>query len=407
GLHGRDLQGGHRGSLFRTDRGVAQPGSQQLADCPPRRPAASPAHSGAAAGQRVHRHAQGHLAAVCSLGQGHHPARQGVPGLHLRGLPALQHGGRHVHSPDADGLEPRQDCRAPLTLDPVISSMSPATHAASGDDLHEGPTAEIDVGALSHNLRTIRSLLAPATKVLAAVKANAYGHGLVGTAGELRRLGVDWFGVAAPSEALELRGAGVTGGVLLLTPVYRPATIAALVENDVALVVTDETSLAAIVAALPQRLANPAKLHLKIDTGMGRLGLGWAEASGVARLVDSEPRTVLEGVWTHLASSGDADRSYTLQQLDAFHKGVAAIRSDGIDPGLRHVANSAAVLAYPEHHCEMVRPGIVLYGYYPDEGMESMAPGLRPVMRLSAPVTFVKRVVAGTHISYDGLWTAH
>lgn len=291
-------------------------------------------------------------------------------------------------------------------MDPVISSMSPATHAASGDDLHEGPTAEIDVGALSHNLRTIRSLLAPATKVLAAVKANAYGHGLVGTAGELRRLGVDWFGVAAPSEALELRGAGVTGGVLLLTPVYRPATIAALVENDVALVVTDKTSLAAIVAALPQRLANPAKLHLKIDTGMGRLGLGWAEASGVARLVDSEPRTVLEGVWTHLASSGDPDRSYTLQQLDAFHKGVAAIRSDGIDPGLRHVANSAAVLAYPEHHCEMVRPGIVLYGYYPDEGMESMAPGLRPVMRLSAPVTFVKRVVAGTHISYDGLWTA-
>lgn len=270
---------------------------------------------------------------------------------------------------------------------------------------YEGPTAEVDLGALAHNVDAVRSVLAPATKVLAAVKANAYGHGLVGTSTELRRLGVDWFGVAAPSEALSLRTAGVSGGVLLLTPVHQPSTIAALVENDVSLVVTDEASLAAIVAGV-RRSGFTAKLHLKIDTGMGRLGLPWSHVAAVARQVDAEPRTRLEGVWTHLASSDDPDRTFTMQQLDAFHRGVDAIRRDGIDPGLRHVANSAAIFAYPEQHCDMVRPGIVLYGYYPAATIAAFAPGLRPVMRLSAPVTFVKRVTAGTRVSYDGLWTA-
>lgn len=285
-------------------------------------------------------------------------------------------------------------------------STSAASTGAGGEDLHEGPTAEIDLGALAHNLRTVRSALAPTTKVLAAVKANAYGHGAAGTATELERLGVEWFGVAAPSEAFGLRNAGVSGGVLLLTPVRQRETIAALVDSDVSLVVTDHGSLAAILAALPLRRASPAKVHLKIDTGMGRLGLGWSEAAALARLIDSEPRTALEGVWTHLAASDDPDSTFTLAQLGEFHKGVEAIRRDGIEPGLRHVANSAATFAYPDHHCDMVRPGIVLYGCYPAPRFEAMVPGLLPVMRLSAPVTFVKRVAAGTRVSYDGLWTA-
>jgi alanine racemase len=291
-------------------------------------------------------------------------------------------------------------------LDAVNVDPVPARVAGHGADLHEGPTAEVDVGAIAHNLETIRSALAPTTKVLAAVKANAYGHGLVGTSLALERRGVEWFGVAAPSEAFSLRGAGITGGVLLLTPVHRRETIAALVASDVSLVVTDEGSLAAILAALPQGRSRPAKLHLKVDTGMGRLGLDWREAARLARLVDAEPRTVLEGVWTHLAASDDADQAYTLKQLDLFHRGVAAIRHDGIDPGLRHVANSAAIFAYPDHHCDMVRPGIVLYGYYPAPRIAALAPGLRQALRLWAPVTFVKRVAAGTSVSYDGLWTA-
>jgi len=270
----------------------------------------------------------------------------------------------------------------------------------------EGPTAEIDLAALAHNVAVIRSVLAPSTAILAAVKANAYGHGVAGTSQALGRLGVSWFGVAAPSEAFSLRAAGVTGSVLLLTPVREPATIAALVEKDVSLVVTDQASLGAVEAALRPRPELTARLHLKIDTGMGRLGLGWREAAGMARLVDAGRRTVLQGVWTHLAASDDPDTGYTAAQLDAFHRGVDAIRRDGIEPGLRHVANSAAVFAYPDHHCDMVRPGIVLYGYYPAPSIAALAPGLRQVMRLSAPVTFVKRVPAGTSVSYDRLWTA-
>ena len=275
---------------------------------------------------------------------------------------------------------------------------------------HEGPTAAVDLGALAHNLATVRAALDPSTKVLAAVKANAYGHGLAGTAPELERLGVDWFGVAAPSEAFTLRAAGVSGGVLLLTPVYRPDTIAQLARLDVSLVVTDRASLEAIAAAVSSidagRPGGRVGVHLKIDTGMGRLGLGWREAAALTRAIDPHPRLVLEGVWTHLAASDDVERGYTDEQLAAFDAGVTSIRRDGIDPGLRHVANSAAIFAYPDHHCDMVRPGIVLYGYYPSATIEALAPGLRPVMRLSAPVTFVKRVPAGTSVSYEALWKA-
>lgn len=281
--------------------------------------------------------------------------------------------------------------------------------AVSETEPHEGPTAVIDLEALEHNLARVRAEVPPTTRVLAAVKANAYGHGLAGTAPELERLGVEWFGVAAPSEAYTVRRAGVSGGVLLLTPVYRPETVAALAAHEVSLVVTDRDSLDAIADGLRTDAGASGRrvgVHLKIDTGMGRLGLGWHDAAAMARRIDAHPSLVLEGVWTHLAASDDQDRTYTETQLDAFDAGVSAIRHDGIDPGLLHVANSAAIFAYPDHHLDMVRPGIVLYGYYPSPSIEALAPGLRQVMRLTAPVTFVKRVPAGTNVSYEGLWAA-
>lgn len=290
-----------------------------------------------------------------------------------------------------------------------MTAGSPVTGV---EEPHEGATAFVHLDHLAHNLARVRAELAPGTKVLAAVKANAYGHGLAGTAPELERLGVEWFGVATPSEAFTVRRSGVSAGVLLLTPVYAPETIAVLTSMGVSLVVTDEASLDAIVAG---RAATPgtgagarvrAGVHLKIDTGMGRLGLDWRRAAGMARRIDAHPGLELQGVWTHLAASDDRDRTYTEAQLADFDRGIDAIRADGIDPGLRHVANSAAVFAYPDHHLDMVRPGIVLYGYYPAPSIEELAPGLRPVMRLSAPVTFVKRVQPGTSVSYEGLWTA-
>lgn len=270
-------------------------------------------------------------------------------------------------------------------------------------DLHEGPVAHVDLEALVANLQRVRRLLAPGVKTLAAVKANGYGHGLPDTAHALEANGVEWFGVASPSEAMSLRRGGVAGGVLLLTPVREPAVVSQLVAAGVSLVVGDYDGLAALARC---DLPATAHVHLKVDTGMGRLGVRWEEAPTLARAVDSDRRFRLEGTFTHLAASDEDDRSATLGQLEAFERALTGLRRDGVDPGLRHAANSAAIVSYPEQHYDMVRPGISLYGYYPSARLARLEPGLRQVMRFDAPVTFVKRVRAGTSVSYGGLWHA-
>lgn len=283
----------------------------------------------------------------------------------------------------------------------------PASSLESGGvvagDPYEGPVANIDLTALTANLGRVRSHLDDRIKVLAAVKANAYGHGLPETALALEAAGVEWFGVATPSEAMCLRRGGVSGGILLLTPVREPAVITQLVAAGVSLVVVDEPGLEALSGAdLPAR----AGVHLKVDTGMGRLGVRKEAARSLARAVDADGSLRLEGTFTHLAASDEADEAFTRGQFAEFEHALAGMQEDGIDPGLRHAANSASIVAYPEHHYDLVRPGISLYGYYPSALIARKDRGLQPVMRFDAPVTFVKRVRAGTSISYGGLWHA-
>ncbi|MEJ2289445.1 MAG: alanine racemase [Deinococcales bacterium] len=147
-------------------------------------------------------------------------------------------------------------------------------------------------------------------------------------------------------------------------------------------------------------------MHLKVDTGMGRLGVPWPRAADLARAADAAPEVALEGVWTHLARADEPGRAPTLAQLERFEQLLAALRHDGIEPRWRHVANSAGVIAFPEAHYDLVRPGIALYGYHSGDAVAALEPELRPVMRLQAPVTFVKRVAAGTPVSYGGTWAA-
>lgn len=280
-----------------------------------------------------------------------------------------------------------------MTLDPAI-----LTRRRYPDGM---ATAAVSYGALEHNLKLVRRRLAEGVGVLAAVKANAYGHGSVPVARRLEQLGVSWFGVATAEEALELRGAGVGGRILVFSPVY--ASIRELVDYDVALTVTDEAALAAVLAAKPSK---PARLHVKVDTGMGRLGLAWPGALELARKVAKAPGMVLEGVWTHFAASDDEDPSFTQRQHEAFQSLLAALRKDGIEPLLAHCANSAAIFAHPDTQHDLVRPGIALYGYHSSPFIAGLEPGLRPVLTLSAPVTFVKRVEAGSYVSYSRLWQA-
>lgn len=282
-------------------------------------------------------------------------------------------------------------------------AAAPFPNSSVPDAGQDDPAAVVDLAALAANLRAVRGLIGPDRKVLAAVKADAYGHGLVPVALRLEQLGVDWFGVATPGEALALRSAGVRAGVLLLGPVRQRDVITRLADAGVSVALTDAASLEMLRAAdLPRRLS----LQIGVDTGMARLGRPPAETAALAALVDADPRLELTGVWTHFADSDSPDRSFTLLQLERFEQALEALERQGTLPSLVHAANSAAIVAYPEAHFGMVRAGIVLYGHHASAHVEQLSPHLTQVMQLEAPITFVKRVTAGTPVSYGGLWRA-
>lgn len=265
------------------------------------------------------------------------------------------------------------------------------------------PHATVSLTALALNLGALRARLGAGTGVLAAVKANAYGHGAVPTTRHLEALGVGWFGVATPAEALELRRGGVDGRILVFTPVYEG--LERLLAEDITLGVAGAQSADA-VAEVVARSGGRARVHLKVDTGMGRLGGGTEETRRTAVQLARAPGVELEGLWTHFACADEPRRGYTEMQLARFDEAVAALAAAGIEVPLKHTANSAATLAYPEAHFDLVRPGIALYGYHSSPHSATLAPELTPVMTLSAPVTFVKRVARGESLSYGALWTA-
>ena len=260
-------------------------------------------------------------------------------------------------------------------------------------------TAHVNLAALSHNLAQVRAHIPADTDVLVAVKANGYGHGALPVAKHLQTQGVTWFGVATAREALELRSNGVTANILIFSPVYEQ--VAELIEANVSLCIANEESLNAVVKT---GLAAQARSHLKVDTGMGRLGRPPADSLILAERLDK--LGALAGVWTHFAASDEPDRAFTKEQLEKFAEFRGELAQATINPGLIHAANSAATFAYPESHFDMVRPGIALYGYHSSSQIERLEPKLRPALTLSAPITFIKRVRAGTPISYGTLWRA-
>jgi alanine racemase len=147
-------------------------------------------------------------------------------------------------------------------------------------------------------------------------------------------------------------------------------------------------------------------VHLKVDTGMGRLGLQWKEAAELAKTIAKTKNVELEGVWTHFAASDDEDKTFTLEQLENFQHFLNALRKEGIQAKLVHTANSAATLAFPESHFDLVRPGIAVYGYHSSPYTATIEARIKPVMTLTAPITFIKKVKAGTPVSYSRMWTA-
>ena len=265
------------------------------------------------------------------------------------------------------------------------------------------PTATVDLSAISHNLSRLRGYLEPNTHMLVAVKANAYGHGAVQVAKHLEKSGVTWLGVATSDEALELRDAGINANILIFIPVYEG--LSELVEQEVALTIVDERSLQA-VAGVAQEVEKRAHVHLKVDTGMGRLGPPPGEVLALAKTADSAKEVYLEALWTHFACADDAERDYTEQQLRQYEEVLGKLERAGIPVPIKHAANSSGLIAYPESHFDMVRPGIAVYGLHSSPVIAGLEPHLIPAMTLSAPITFIKEVKAGTSVSYGATWSA-
>lgn len=259
---------------------------------------------------------------------------------------------------------------------------------------------------LQANIAEIKKLIKSGVKLCIPVKADGYGHGALKVAVAAIRSGCSYIAVASVQEGIDLRDAGIVAPILSLS-LPMPEEIPAIVENDLTPLVFDSEFIAELGKIAHSR-NKIVPVHLKIDTGMGRIGCTCEEAPRLAHEIFREKHLFLEGTATHLSvadSLSDGDRSFTRTQISRFNNALAAIRKEGIDPGITHAANSGGILLYPESHFDMVRPGILVYGYPPSEEVANLIQ-VKPVMELQTRVVSIKKITAGESVSYGRTWTA-
>ena len=257
--------------------------------------------------------------------------------------------------------------------------------------------AIIHLANLRHNLRIVRKIVSHDRRICLCVKADAYGHGAQEVAKVAAEEGVEWLAVATVAEALALRTSGVQSSILLLS-LPLPDHIDSLLEHNISSVVAD-LSLIEEFETRAKKLNKEAEVHLKIDTGMGRIGCATREALDLACRIDESSFLNLEGVCTHLPLADGTDITYTNAQLADFSGCIAALKDKGIKAGIVHAANSAGIVGFPSSWFDMVRPGIIAYGYYPSP-REQNRRLLKPVMELVSKLVFLKQVAPDTPISY-------
>lgn len=263
--------------------------------------------------------------------------------------------------------------------------------------------AEIDLSAITHNVTVLKGLTAPGTLFMAVVKADGYGHGAVEVARAALKAGADRLGVATVDEAVELRSAGISAPIQVLSepPV---ATVATLLDHTITPTLYTKEFAGALGRAAALRGVD-APYHLKVDTGMNRIGVAHADAALFAAMLAEFPGLRLEGTFTHFATAdvpGDWDAA---RQLKRFRSVIEAMRTEKIDPGIVHAANSPATILMPESHLSMVRCGIALYGLHPAPSTYSVI-DLKPAMSVRARTTLVKRIGMGEGVSYGLTWHA-
>lgn len=254
--------------------------------------------------------------------------------------------------------------------------------------------AEINLDYLEHNFKEVKSLLEPQTKVLVTVKADAYGHGLVEVAKRLVTCGVDYLGVASIDEGIKLRGAGIKTPILLLGLILKK-DIRPLFTYQLTPTVCDRAmarALNARAAGLKQRIS----VHVKVDTGMGRIGVLHAEALELVADIHKLKNITIQGIFTHFALA-DSDRKFTVLQINLFDRLISELKKKGIVIPLVHAANSIGLINYKHSHFTMVRPGLIIYGLHPKKNLSL---NLKPVLSLKTRVVFIKQVGSGYGISY-------
>ncbi len=275
--------------------------------------------------------------------------------------------------------------------------------------------ANIYMGNLRNNIEQVQGKLSPGVKLCIPVKADAYGHGAVPVAHTAVDCGADYLAVAAVSEGVELRKAGITLPILVLS-LPQPSEFTEIIERHLTPSLCD-SELIKMLNVTATAMGRRVPIHLKVDTGMGRIGCSPKEAPDLAKLIFQSQGVSLEGVFTHFAVSDSLlpeDVAYTKRQIETFQRVIQSIRDLGIEPGICHAANSAAVFQYPEAHFDMVRPGLVIYGYYPGDITEEYLNGknpqapvhLKPLMDVRSSIVAIKQVKRGESISYGRQWVA-
>ncbi len=257
--------------------------------------------------------------------------------------------------------------------------------------------AEVDLDAIANNVRELKAAAQPAAKFMAVVKADGYGHGAYPVARAALEAGAEWLGVAILEEGLALRKNGFACPIMVMG--YVPPAVALEAVGADLRVACYQMGLAEALSRAASRHGWTARIHVKVDTGMGRIGLNPNEALDFIRQVRELPGIEVEGLFTHFAASDEADKEYTHLQAERFDRLCRALSDEGMLPPVRHAANSAAIIDLPEYSFNLVRAGIALYGLPPSSEVSQRA-RLLAAMSWKARLSHVKKVPAGTKISY-------
>ena len=262
--------------------------------------------------------------------------------------------------------------------------------------------AEINLDNLKFNFKNIREKTSKNAKIMAIIKADGYGHGAVQLAKVLRKEGADRFGVALCDEGIQLRKHGIEENILILGVVPEER-----LEDIIEYNLTPAVASLDFAKKLNEKAKDKVKIHIKVDTVMGRIGFSCTKESvEVVKEISKLKNIEIEGIFTHFATADEENEEKTLKQFDKFMKFIDELEKEDIHIPVKHCANSATIMRYPQMHLDMVRPGIILYGYYPSMYLKGKEIELKPVMTLKSLVTHIKTLCEDSEISYGGTYTA-